>query len=194
MTLIVGVKCNDGIIIGSDGARSVSGIIQPAVKLHILRDDWIVGLAGDVGINQQNLASLNALYTNTTASRPRQSICSQIGKTIRDCYNSKLGIKPQALVSNTPPHPDLQVAALVALPSKEDIDLVHFDFRGNSTLASNSPPFFAIGSGSLIAYSTLALLKNACWADDIPPMPVGMFTIVYTLVHSISIGGEIRSF
>ena len=190
MTLIVGALCDNGIVIGSDGARSISGLVHPAEKLHVLRDDWVVGLAGNVGVNQQNLETFKTLYTKSTDTENLKKLRNRIGTSIRDSIHSVLGVDSNKLVTGTPLPPDLQNSALVALPSKEGIYLIQFDFRGTSTLASASPPFFAIGSGNLLAYSAFAFL-NVHWANGLPPISIGLFTTMYTLIHSIDIGATL---
>ncbi len=58
MTLIIGLKCSDGIVVGYDGAATLANIarlrtvIQPVPKLAIIRDKMIVGVSGPVGLGQ----------------------------------------------------------------------------------------------------------------------------------------------
>jgi len=57
MTLIIGIKCKDGIVMGSDGAATLgamgqSTIVQPFRKLETISNTIILGVSGPVGIGQ----------------------------------------------------------------------------------------------------------------------------------------------
>ena len=55
MTILVGVKCTDGVVIGSDSIATSSAGPQPVMqirsndKIHIFRDKVIVAATGAVG-------------------------------------------------------------------------------------------------------------------------------------------------
>src|SRR4051812_46059884 len=58
MTVLVGIKCKDGIVIGSDssatfGAGQFHTIEQPTKKIEILHDKIIVAGTGQVGLGQR---------------------------------------------------------------------------------------------------------------------------------------------
>ena len=52
MTLLVGVLCTDGVVIGSDSAATLeSGVLQsPVKKVHVVNDSILVATAGSVGL------------------------------------------------------------------------------------------------------------------------------------------------
>ncbi len=58
MTLIVGLKCSDGIVLGADGAATL-GVMghqtarQTTKKLTILSESVVVGVSGPVGLAQR---------------------------------------------------------------------------------------------------------------------------------------------
>jgi len=58
MTLIVGVKCQDSVVVGSDGAATSTTIVgvptsrQAVKKLTNLGNKIIVGVSGPVGLGQ----------------------------------------------------------------------------------------------------------------------------------------------
>ena len=70
MTLIAGIKCSDGIVLGADGAatygvRGQSTIRQPVKnKLKIIADSIVIGTAGPVGLGQRLAGSLETAYQN----------------------------------------------------------------------------------------------------------------------------------
>lgn len=58
MTLIVGIKCDDGIVLGADGAATLgvmgqSTVRQATKKLDILKESVVVGVSGPVGLAQR---------------------------------------------------------------------------------------------------------------------------------------------
>lgn len=59
MTIIVGVRCTDGIVIGADSIATSAMGIQPLIhlqsnsKLHIFSDNVIVAATGAVGHTQR---------------------------------------------------------------------------------------------------------------------------------------------
>ena len=55
MTLIIGVRCSDGVVIGADGAATLGStlggptVMQPVTKLQILEGTIVMGVSGQVG-------------------------------------------------------------------------------------------------------------------------------------------------
>ena len=69
MTLIVGIKCSDGIVVGADGAATFGAmgqqtIRQSARKLNILSHRIIVGVSGPIGLGQRINGRISALYSD----------------------------------------------------------------------------------------------------------------------------------
>ena len=51
MTLIIGIKCKDGIVLGADGAATLGAmgqrtILQPMKKLEIISSAMVLGVSG----------------------------------------------------------------------------------------------------------------------------------------------------
>ena len=52
MTLIIGIKCSGGVVIGADSAATmvtatgIETIVQPTTKLDVIKDKVIIGLQG----------------------------------------------------------------------------------------------------------------------------------------------------
>src|SRR6266852_5420843 len=64
MTLIVGLRCHDGIVVGADGAATYGSlgsqtIRQATSKLEIVADRLIIGTSGPVGLGQRFHAELS---------------------------------------------------------------------------------------------------------------------------------------
>ncbi len=57
MTPIIGIRCSNGIVIGSDGAATLSALgqptaTQPTPKLDVFDNKVIVGVSGPFGLGQ----------------------------------------------------------------------------------------------------------------------------------------------
>ena len=86
MTLIVGIKCSNGIVVGADGAATLGNtvglrtVIQPVAKLTIVRGA-IVAVSGPVGIGQ--------LFTDrvdTTYNSLRDLSAEEAARTLREAF------------------------------------------------------------------------------------------------------------
>jgi len=58
MTLIVAMKCSDGVVVGADSAATLGSfgeqtVKEIATKLYIVKDSLILGLSGPVGLAQR---------------------------------------------------------------------------------------------------------------------------------------------
>jgi 20S proteasome alpha/beta subunit len=68
MTLIVGIKCANGLVLGADGASTLGAPGQPTAlqpygkKLHSLHDSVVFGFSGYIGIGQRLEGILSELY------------------------------------------------------------------------------------------------------------------------------------
>lgn len=69
MTILVGIKCKDGIIIGSDSsatfsAGQISTIEQTTKKIEILHNKIIVAGTGQIGLGQRYCDLVDRGYTD----------------------------------------------------------------------------------------------------------------------------------
>ena len=68
LTLIVGIKCTDGVVLGADGAATLGVMGTPTVrqavkKLTIIDRQVVVGVSGPVGLAQRFTNEVEALWT-----------------------------------------------------------------------------------------------------------------------------------
>ena len=57
MTLILGVKCSNGVVVGADGAATLGSltlqtVMQPTSKLAVIAGKVILGVSGPIGLGQ----------------------------------------------------------------------------------------------------------------------------------------------
>ena len=93
MTLIIGLRCGDGVVIGSD---SVSTYASPdgqrtieqdtGTKIRVIQDSALYASAGAVGLSQDVLRSLDSNW-KTITRRPR---CHSVKGGIADRISSQI--------------------------------------------------------------------------------------------------------
>lgn len=112
MTLIVGIKCEEGIVIAAD-SRVTLGVVTPTAgqdttKLEIIENNVIVGISGHVGLGQKLLLSMEGNWTKVTGSKTspiearniiRNKMWAQIEPEMKTAAISKVLFGEQAVGS-----------------------------------------------------------------------------------------------
>lgn len=192
MTLIIGLKCTDGLVVGADSGATmgdyVSGlrtIMQPMTKLQLIADKAIVGVSGPVGLGQLYVDCVDRIHNGF-----RTGNISEICRRLRDEFRKDAeialhmaGMATQVLGRQA------QVGAitttLVALAARDGLHLVQFDCECCPEVTTSDLPFVSIGSGQIIADPFLAFLKRIFWKDHLPSVSEGTLAVVWTLEHAI---------
>ncbi len=193
MTLIVGIKCSDGVVLGADGAATL-GVMgqmtirqQTARKLTILQDHVVVGVSGPVGLGQRFCHEIEALWTGNKLSNKKPV---ESGVVIADALRKHIMVEMNVAAAaqkaiGPAASNDAVSGCLVALPCSKDPTLIQFDQQGAPEVATKDLPFVAIGSGELIADPFLALVRRLCWPDRMPTLQEGVLAACWTLDHAI---------
>lgn len=204
MTLIVGVKCKDGIVIGADGAATYGGlgnrtIIQPTRKLTIVNGRVIVGVSGAVGLAQRIVGIIEHLETDPkeketfSSQNPsfprkpcdamvkvREKLAPHLMQELNVCAQAQAAIGPNVAQSSA------IALTVLAVPIQGNPCLFQFDQQGAPEAASNDLPFVAIGSGQAIADPFLAFIRRIFWPPGtVPNLGDGIFAVAWTLQHAI---------
>jgi len=192
MTLIIGIKCSDGIVVGSDGAATLGNIaglrtvIQPVSKLTLIRDKMIVGLSGPVGLGQLYCDRLDEVCNDLRDDRGPE-VCRKIRQAfLRDAETT---LKVAALctqIMGASAQVGVLHQTLVALATRGTAHLIQFDYQCAPEMATDDLPFVTIGSGQNIADPFLAFLRRVFWKDRLPSTPEGGFAVMWTLIHAIN--------
>lgn len=191
MTLIVGIKCSDGIVVGADGAATLGNVaglrtvIQPVAKLHNIRNKAIVAVSGPVGVSQLYCDSVDKICNDW-----REDIDGQVCRRLRSEFfkDAEFALKVAALaIQVMGPTAQLGVVhhTLVALAARRKLHLIQFDYQCAPEMATDDLPFIAIGSGQIIADPFLAFLRSIFWKDHLPSISEGSFATMWTLAHAI---------
>jgi ATP-dependent protease HslVU (ClpYQ) peptidase subunit len=95
MTLIVGIKCRNGIVMGADGAATLGALGQQTIrqeteKLDILENRIIVGVSGPVGLGQRIRAEIHTLWTDSRVrlvdKKPEEAMENYTGFALGKTY------------------------------------------------------------------------------------------------------------
>lgn len=200
MTLIVGIKCSDGIVMGADGAATLGSttgprtVIQHTSKLHILQGRMIMGVSGQLGLAQLYVDRVDELWRGKklginvalpqTQREIRDAIYQDAAPAMKSAGESVpfLGTSIASGLVNT--------SSLIALPiggTTGRPELVQCNHVGQAEAATDDLPYVAIGSGELIADPFLAFLRRVFWPDRLPDLGDGILAVTWTLLHVIDL-------
>lgn len=193
MTLIIGVKCEDDVVIASDGAATLGSlgnrtVLQPTKKLHIIDNKVIVGVSGQVGLGQRITGEIETMWNGKKlAGKKSHEAMTIVSQGIREHMKQEYDMAQ--IASRTIGNTALQgaiSATLVAIPVNKKTALFEFDHQGSPEEKTKDMPFVAIGSGQSIADPFLAFIRRVFWSDSCcPSLSDAIFAAVWTLQHAI---------
>ena len=196
MTLIIGIKCADGVVLGADGAATLgnaigqSTVLQSMTKLEVLQGRIIMGVSGPVGLGQLYSDRVNQLWD-------QKKLGCGVGlpdamRLLRDAILSDARVAIQGAAVSVPfLGQAAQIGALthtvVALPIAGRSELIQFDYQGSPDAATEDLPYVAVGSAQSLADPFLAFVRRIFWPKSLPRLADGVFATVWTLMHSITV-------
>lgn len=192
MTLIIGIRCSDGVVVGADGAVTFgtighATIIQPSSKLYTLPGNIILGVSGAIGIGQQVTEEVTRLYdANGLSGRTPVEVGRAIGLAMWERV-FKLRFEAAAVtgrVLGSAAAQDALCATLVALPVGERAELMQVNYEGLAEVQTAQLPFVSIGSGQEIADPFLAFLRRVYFRDAPPSTDLATLCVLWTLSHA----------
>jgi len=191
MTLIIGFKCSDGLVVGADSGATmgdISGlhtVMQPMTKLQLVADKAIVGVSGPVGLGQLFVDSVNRIHSDFR-NLDGPTVCRKLREEFRKDAEIALHMAAMAIqVLGANARAGAITTTLVALAARDGPHLVQFDCECCPEMATEDLPFVSIGSGQLIADPFLAFLRRIFWKDRLPSVSEGIFAVNWTLEHAI---------
>jgi len=194
MTLIIGIKCKDGIVMAADGAATLGSMgqhtaQQPTKKLSILKDKIIMGVSGPVGLGQMLKGKMDSIWdAGMLRNKKPHEAMSLISTGLREYIIPELKVAEisRNVIGNIGLSSALS-ATLVALPASRELCLIQFDQQGAPEETTEELPFACIGSGQSIADPFLGLLRRVFWSDHQPNIDEGLFAAVWALDHAIKV-------
>jgi hypothetical protein len=197
MTVIVGVKCTDGIVIGADSAATSSNGVIPLMqvesndKIRIFGSNVIVACTGSIGYAQRlydhvDSAVKGKVFTNLTKRECTTNITKRF---MTDLANSCVQMHPQH---------GLGFGAVLAFPFNGGPCLIEYGTKDFQPEEKDERLFFvSMGSGQTLADPFLAFINRVLWKGEKPSLEMGRLGVYWTLNHVINyapmgVGGKIR--
>ena len=179
MSLLVGILCNDGVVIASDSSRAsgVGGpaaVEQPLEKTRVVARDLIFAATGQVGLGQRLEATLGELREDSRFPQwQHMAIARRISaEAMRDFASTRSDLTG--------------FGALVAFRCATGFHLCELtvgglqpEFKGPESWSA------AMGPARATAESLLGLVRRTLFADHPPSLEEGIFAAAWALEHAI---------
>ncbi|HCJ1109590.1 TPA: hypothetical protein NQN63_000189 [Legionella pneumophila] len=181
MTVLVGINCKDGVVIGADSsATSAMGqyplIEMQTKKIDIINDKIIVAGTGQVGLGQRFKSIVKNAWDQGVFKHDHVEVGRQLSQKALTDFGSTQAVKGS-------------FGALVAFCCKKQVHLCEFpsndfqpEFKETSRLW-----YVAMGSGQALAEPFLAFIRDVFWEKEIPSIQDGIFAAYWTLSHTIQL-------
>jgi len=194
MTLIVGIKCQDGVVMAADSAATFTTppgeptVCQPCKKLSAPGEDLIIGTSGPVGLAQSFCQEIGVLLGRN------QSRC--YWKTPLDARNdlrsamwkhAQKELEGGALVWRATGQPAPPFSALIALRTKDVPSLIEFDEKCSPEEATDDLPCKCIGVGQRLADTFLAFTRRVLWPPGLPKLEHAVFYAYWAVWEAIRV-------
>lgn len=190
MTVVIGLKCSEGIVVGSDSAATLGNmgvrtIVQPTTKLSVIDHKFIFGFSGMVGLSQLLLDR-----ACTTCAAIQNIGLPAVCRNLREGFLQDANISFQvaalarSVVGNLAAE-NVASQTLIALAVQGQPELIQFDYQCHPEWTTNELPFVSIGSGQSIADPFLAWIRFVFWRKRLPTLAEGRFAVYWALAHAI---------
>ena len=171
MTLVVGIRCTDGVVIGSDSAMTFGSSLHSLTieqivrkKIFVIEDKLIVTGSGPIGYIQR---FVDGVTKNWESKELRSDNVLDIGRTI-----SKNIIADLTATQAT----QQQLSALVATPCKQNAELIEFYLQDLQPEVKDVNNWYvSIGSGQNVADPLLGFVRQVFWGNQLPNYQEGIF-------------------
>jgi 20S proteasome alpha/beta subunit len=186
VTILVGVRCTDGIVIGADSAATSAAGMQPlasfplADKINIVGDRVIYACTGAVGLGQRVGEIIKDAHDDKRHfQKSCLDCCKEITRAVITDFKST-----NVLFSN---QHGWGFGTLVAAPFGSVHELVEFapmDFQPE--VKKDKLFFVSMGSGQPLADPFLAFVARVLWKNEAPTTEDAMFGVLWALSHTVS--------
>lgn len=176
MTLVVGILCTDGVVIGTDSAATMGGSGGPTIeqplreKVKVIERQVIVAETGQLGLGQRFEQCVGRCWGRD----------GFVGESVVDvgCLLSRDSIQDFRQTQVNP----IQLGALVAFPHKRQPALVEFAWGNFQPEVKTSRSWYvSMGAGQLAADPLLGLVRKVFWGDSPPDLQAGIFAAAMVL-------------
>jgi hypothetical protein len=188
VTIIVGVRCTDGVVIGADSMATSSAGPQRLIqilsddKINIIGGKVIVACTGAVGLSQRFRDVVKAAW-----DPPKKLFQKSCDECVREISRTTLQDFEHTGVQRQAPHQGgLQFGSLMAAPLDGAAQLIEFgtlDFQPE--IKRDRLHFVSMGSGQVLADPFLAFISRVLWDGKPPEVQIGAFGLYWVLSHTI---------
>ncbi len=180
MTAIVGILCQNGIVLGTDssvtfGSGQIRTIEQTTQKLCIVEKSIILAGTGQVGLGQRFQAIVEKTWKEGVFNQSAINIAKHLSKFTLEDFSYTYT-------------PRGQYGALVAFPAEGKFHLCEFavaDFQFE--FKTDILWYASLGVTQHITDSFLALMREVFWKTGPPSLSGGLFVATWTLDHAIDV-------
>lgn len=185
MTVLVGVRCSDGIVIGADSVATSSMGHVPLInlpsdpKIKIFENAVIVATTGPIGYAQRlyhhvEEAIAGNVFRNFDARRATANISQRF---LTEVHESKIPMfQPEGL----------GFGCLMGAAVKDGPFLAEFGTKNFHAEMKTGRLFFgSMGSGQMLADPFLAFVCRVLWSNANPTVEDGKFGVFWVLDHTI---------
>lgn len=185
MTVIVGARCSDGIVVGTDSISTSANGRSPLIqvrsddKIRVVRDKAIVVGTGSIGLAQRFEHLVGRAFDGGVFERCcHDCLCSVAAEVREDFGRSGVHFAPQG-------H-GYGFGAMVAAPIAGEAELVEFNaFDLQPERKTSLRYWVSMGSGQALADPFLAFISRVFWNDRVPTVASATVGVCWALEHAI---------
>ena len=198
MTVLVGVRCQDGVVVGTDSAMTSTAGHQHTiqeigvVKIEIHFGEMISATTGPIGLSQRFRMQLERSLDGKELRRFQGKSPIHFATAIAEEAHKEF----RKTLSPMQQHPNFGygLGALVAFGCDEGPQLVEFDalqfhpeLKGltGDDGKQKSRPYVTMGSGQLMGDPFVAHIHRLLFKDAMPTVSEGRLLVAWTLKHVI---------
>ena len=181
MTILVGILCQDGVVIGTDSSATFTDgqsrtIEQLVTKIDIVGDRIVIAHAGAGGHGQRFTIAVKKAWDK---GRFKGLDFCDFGREL-----AKVGTDDFVYTDARPG----SYGALVAYPADNAFHLCEFTIKEfQPEWKTDELCFASMGSGQLMADPFLGLMRKVFWPDGRPSLITGKFVVTWALQHAIEL-------
>lgn len=204
MTLLVGILCADGIVVGTDsasttatttGMRTVSS--SESQKLWPIGGNALWCGTGSVGAIQQMRHGLTTKYPKGVSAADPIVAMKDIGQSLRMSVGDRVRSVEEGPNVFRAEHGNSAAASLLACVIGKDPCLFEFSPACHGEMKTAAAPCVAMGSGQVTADPLLAFFNRVFWSEKRPTLGQARLVAAWTILHCIrmspgGIGGDIQ--
>lgn len=181
MTSIVGIQCNDGVVIAADSSATFGvapnhkTIEQITLEKICVIGNVIVAGTGEVGLGQRACNFIQKLWDGKQFSDDPFSVTRRIAHNVIKDFH-------ETFVRSG------SYGALVAFPVGHKLFLCEFDqVQFQPELKTGDLWYCSMGSAQQITDPFLALMRDVFWVRGRPNLSDGTFAALWALQHAVDV-------